>query len=312
MKLAHVSLSGVRGVTVELPLAGKPCVCLTGPVGSGKTTVLETIASAKEVAGYAGVPPRRSCFAPRGGNGSVTLQWELDADHAKTLEVGTVETRWDLSGEVQKQAPSPLVDRLRSYRLDPLSWKAEYFHVGRVADAAPMDFDPGAGPRLTKAPHKYAWLRSFLEKAAAREGARTVATLREEGIALSSTTPNELSGFGRNVAALSTHLRWLGTEAGADGFSCLFARRRGGSTAELAELTDSERMVVVFAATIEALGLYKSLVLVDLPEFAIHPEDQAGFFEGLAGLLHEGQLIAATTSPAILRSLPRERVVVLG
>ena len=54
MKLAHVSLGGVRGVTIELPLAGKPCFCVTGPAGSGKTTVLEAIAGAKEVAGCAG------------------------------------------------------------------------------------------------------------------------------------------------------------------------------------------------------------------------------------------------------------------
>ena len=58
-------------------------------------------------------------------------------------------------------------------------------------------------------------------------------------------------------------------------------------------------------------GLARSLVLLDTPELCLHPEDQIRLIEGLRVAVAEGQLIVATTSPAILRSVASCQVVVL-
>jgi predicted ATP-dependent endonuclease of OLD family len=80
---------------------------------------------------------------------------------------------------------------------------------------------------------------------------------------------------------------------------------------ELGALTDGERAGLLVAATWVALGLERSLVLVDQAELHIHPEQQPAFFEGLASLLRRGQLVVSTTSPAILRNPSGAKVLVL-
>ena len=90
----------------------------------------------------------------------------------------------------------------------------------------------------------------------------------------------------------------------------MFARAGGGEV-ELRDLSDGERAVVLFAAAFERLGLERSVVLIDMPELMLHPEEHVRVFDGLASMLVEGQLIVATTSPAILRAVASNRVWLL-
>jgi hypothetical protein len=201
----------------------------------------------------------------------------------------------------------------------PTSWKVEYLHAGRrlsVGSPGPVSASarpPAGAERIGAGSMKYDFVRGYLQGAAFAHASQVVGALDEHGLVLAPEQRSVLAGFGARLAQLTDKLLWLGVRQAGSTARCLFARRagRGPREVELSELSDSERMLVLLAATTEALGLSRSLVLIDAPELGLHPEDQARMFEGLQSMMFEGQLIAVTTSPAILRSVPADQVVVL-
>jgi hypothetical protein len=165
--------------------------------------------------------------------------------------------------------------------------------------------------RLQRSERKYAWVRSYLEQQGVENAAKLEEQVQSKGAVFASAPlAGALNGFGRTLAALSPRLRWRGLRPGRGSVELMFGRPKGADV-ELSQLAWNERMLVLFAATYEALGLHRSVLLIDLPELGLHPADQASFFQALCGLSPEAQIIAATQSPAILRSLTTEQVVVL-
>lgn len=325
MKIAKVELVGVRGVAdLSIGLlprqaddgqardAVAPFV-VTGPSGSGKTRLLEALCAAKEFhGGYGVAPDERAWFREGAVGGRVTIQWDTDAAVEAPGEL--VDTTWDSSGRAAER-PSPLFrERLARWEPGPQLPKIEYLHAERLADIAgwkgerPSPLNPAH--RLRRVTHKYDWVRGFLSEETARAAERTRDELEERGIAL-APAPSALDGFAVKLGALTDRLRFSRTKREGAGTSCWFVRR-GGEAVELSELALGEQALVLFAAAFERLGLDRSVVLIDSPEVALHPEDHARVFQGLVTLCGGGQLIAATTSPAILRSMPRERILVLS
>jgi hypothetical protein len=325
MKLESVSLHDVRTVgTVDIDLspalASNAPFFVTGPAGSGKTTVLEAIAAAKEAAAPYGLPPKRSSFRDSGRpDGRVVLRWRLSATapRAGGATADVVTTTWSLA----EAAPSDLVrapalrSALGDYTRDDARFKVEYYHAGRSFDPADelAELSRGGGDgakRLTRDARKYAWIRRYLIGL----GADDAAAVREEvagaGVVFASARAVPDAPFGAKLAALTSKLRWVGIRRRQGEWACMFAVKHRGEV-ELSALSDSERMFVLFAASLDALGLARALVLVDLPELALHPEDHLSFVSGLAAAIPAAQIIAATTSPAILRSVPPGRVLVL-
>lgn len=323
MKLTRVELKGVRNLpNLELPLVspGDEPFVVTGPAGSGKTSFLEAIAAAKEASAPYGLAPDAASFRSRTRHdGHLAIDWQLAPDERKAVGArgDTVATRWSLADGPPQQLLDPdLRAFLGGYSKRSDRFKVEYFHAGRASGwdtlEAPIGSDVAeGGRRLTRHPRKYAWVRTFLEQSGQADAQGFADDVRQYGVAMSGTVQGRLDGFGKSLATLTGRLRWVGLRRQVDRVRCVFARKGDGEV-ELEGLTDSERVFVLFAATFEALGLRRSLILIDLPEIAVHPEDQAAFFQGLAALAREGQIIAATTSPAILRNVPRERVLVLG
>jgi hypothetical protein len=161
---------------------------------------------------------------------------------------------------------------------------------------------------------KYAFVRAFLEREGVSHGVALSSGLSDRGLVLQSELGPALAGFARTLKLLTDKLAWAGVRMHGDRVGCMFARRRGQGfeTVELADLSHSERMVVLFAGAFEALGLSRSLVLLDSPELYLHPEDHVRLLDGLRAALVDGQLVIATTSPAILRSVPSDHVLVLN
>lgn len=304
MRLTEISIDGVRGVTVSARLAETGSLVVTGAAGAGKTAFLEAIVAAKESAGAYGLPPHGPTFSP-GGRGRVKLLIEVDdpAGGARPR----VPIDWDLSlGPTQAVAPE-LSQRLRRYSLSPADWKVEYFHAGRSISDSGLDPEESA-LRLSKSPQKYGFVPKYLSQLALQEAAHVLAALRRDGMAVAEADDAPRSRFTTSLTALAPGLRWDG--AGDHGDVLGFVRR-DGTRASLSELADSERMLVLFAASWAALGLERSLVLVDQPELGIHPAQHVALFDGLCWLARAGQLIVTTTSPAILRHVPQSSVVVL-
>lgn len=309
MRLEAVSLRGVRDLApVELRLPQGGPIVVTGPSAAGKTTCLEAIIAAKEAWAPYGPPPLIESFFDT-PEGAVTLEWRASDNSVARSE-------WR-SGAAIDQAPSALRAEASTYAFSPDSFKVEYMPAGRR-------FETGAHsslgtPRVEQSRRvravagKYDWVRSHLETVAMSNAAVTARRLRERGVVLGQAVGSSSEGFSDTLAVLSPNLRWLGAEdrtGGAAGLACLF-ERRSGRVAELAQLTGGEQAVVLIAAAYSALGLRRSLLLVDLPEQGLHPEDHAAFFGRLTELMSGGQLIVATTSPAILRAAPPQSVFVL-
>lgn len=309
----HVErVRGLRLVDVTFPASG-PLVITGGP-GSGKTTLLEAIAATKEVRAPYGGRPNAADWP--GDGARLEIDWRLDEEEAREASVAPLHGMlWEPRVSLQP-LDAPAANRLFSrYSRAPDIPKVEYFQ-------APRDFDPRSSAelqpdaslkltRLTKSERKYAWVRSYLERSTLEYAARAQAELSEKGAIFARSTPADgTERFAKTLAALAPRLRWLGVRHEGGHVRAMFGRPRAPD-AELAELTWGERMVVLFAAAYEALGLHRSVLLVDLPELGIHPADHAALFQALCALSARAQVIAATQSPGILRSLSSEQIVVL-
>ena len=199
---------------------------------------------------------------------------------------------------------------LRRYDVSPTRTTLEYFHAGRgITDIREGNIDGSI--RLTRQSMKYAFVRRYLEELVQEEAASALVGLRVDGIVMASGNAAGRSRFSHALSILAPKLRWEGAEREAEGWAVWFVRPTGPRV-ELANLADSEKAAVLFASSWAALGLGQSIAVVDHPEQGLHPEQHVAFFEGLKTLFHDGQLIAAMTSPAILRAASRSCVVVLG
>ncbi len=314
MRLTHAKLLRARGVDLAFGVDAPGVVVVTGPAVSGKTAVLESIIAVKEAAGGYGPAPTVTDYLSPGEPGSIEIGIELDEPEQVSAGAATrkLTPGWDLGvAGPQALAPAPVRELLRRYHTAPSGWKMEYFNAGRqLTDAGSLRWADGT-QRLSKRREKYGWVRQFLVDSSQADAASTLTSLREQGIVLGGDGRPRKNSFAEALAVLTPRLAWIGSEKAGPEWACLFARAPG-RTVELAALSDSEKMCVLVAASFDALGLARSLVLIDLPEHGLHPEDQAAFFQGFCALFAEGQVIATTSSPAILRSIRREQVVVLG
>ena len=315
MRIERVRFQGMRGlkpIHIDFPSEG-PTV-ITGSPGCGKTTVLEAIIAVKEAKAPYGQMPRGTDWP--GDHARLALDWRLDPDEQSAELSASHGMCWEPRDPAQgldENADARMF--FSQYVRGSERAKVEYFHAPRDLDvlvASRLGADSSIKTtRLQTGARKYAWLRSFLEQQGVENAAELQDRIQSRGLVFATRpTVDRMQGFARNLAALSPRLRWLGLRSGGGTVASMFARSNGADV-ELAQLTWSERMVVLFAATYEALGLHRSVLLVDLPELALHPSDQTSFFQALCALSPRAQVIAATQSPAILRSLGKDQVGVL-
>jgi hypothetical protein len=169
MKLMRLVLQGIRGVRDgSYPFAEVALV--TGGPASGKTSLLEAVAAAKEITGSYSAPadPRR-LLRPGEARGRIEVTWLLsDAERARA---GLVDAEQTVVRELGEGARPPDVPaRLRklfaAYSSDPEHGKFEYFPAHRKLAApgrrtlVPAERDLRLG--LSNDPDKYLSLRAFL------------------------------------------------------------------------------------------------------------------------------------------------------
>lgn len=310
MNLKSVDLSGIRSLRrVRLDLPPGTTICVTGESGAGKTSVLEAILAARSAFVRGGREPEPAAFRGRSGDASVELTWALEPHEAD----GATEfvTTWRPGG-ASTELPPRLADRVSATRV-------HYFDAHRLGPPLPPiavrsaeDRPPDSraeGDRWAPSDRKYAWVERWM---LARWDARAAALsdqVAAQGIALAE---RDASPFARAIERLCPRAR-AGRPVTRRGVRLAGFLRADGAEPAYAELTTSERMGVLFAAVLEAaeLSSTRSLVLVDTPELGLHPSEHAAFLAALGELVGDGTIVAATSSPAILRAMPRERVIVL-
>jgi hypothetical protein len=328
MKLARLSTENIRGLPdlahafTDRAGVALDAVLITGGPGSGKTSLLEAIAAAKDAAGcYPGVLFEAARLLRRGAErGRIEATWILTA--AECDRAGVVESRQTTVCEIanglpQVEAHVGMRRLLAGYSHAPARGKFEYFHAARrlcdpsLAARAPSSEAAEARVRLSNAIEKYAGLVRHLGDLARAQAAQVMRLLDTQGIAMRTQQSDALTPYREAVAAVLPGVRLVGVEPEERSVRVLFQKREG-TVLELAELSESERQAVLFALTFRRLGLNHSVVLIDTPELHVHPSRQADFFTALCALGRDNQIFAATSSPELLRCVRPEQVIDLS
>lgn len=319
MKLTRLRLQNVRSVADgEYGFThpdGRPfdIALVTGPAASGKTTVLEAIAMAKERVASSGRPAKpRELLRAGQSHGLVELTLLLNDDERKRsgitdpiAKIGVA-----LSG-AHGDTDERLVRLLGTYSHDPAIGIVDYFPANRAL-TAPFGMEPPPDDaterrlRLSRDPDKYRGILPWLSKNLLRQASALETQLRQGGMVMSTDAVDPLADFRATLAAMCPWLRLEGLAG--DGMTPMFVRS-DGSNPPILELSAAEQDAVLFAATLRRVGLERSLVLIDRPDLHADPEDQQRMLQTLAA--PDNQLIVAGSSDRLRQVIPAAQHVTL-
>jgi hypothetical protein len=292
---------GDRQIDLTSPTSGAPrdLVIVTGAPGSGKTALLDVIVAAKETAAPYG---SRVPWTPRAASGEagakIQIDWALSPEEV-ALYPGeprrTLEVIYDASPAYPPENDAGLMALLQRFDEAPDTGKVEYFHADRRLSGG-LRVVGGVRSeralRLEANDRKYAGIEAFMVEL--HLGVDDRPGLRER----------LKDAFG----ALCPKKRWTGISRAAGSPLPVFEGLRG-ERLTLAELSHSEKQVLLFVATFLRLGLSNSVVLIDVPELYMRSEDVVPFVRALAGLGDNNQLIVATGSHELIQSVEPGAVV---
>lgn len=319
MKLLELSLENVLGApSITLSFAQgampAPIVLVAGSGGCGKTSVLRAIAAAKEAVGPYRRPPTRRALLRRGSaRGLIAATWYLEPDEREaTGGASTYESRLELGGDgPYAEAPAGVGAIFR--RFMPGHGKLELFGADRgllpiVPERPPAD---EVALRACEAQLKYQTVGSYLISQVARDGLAALTTIAADGILIKGQAPDRCAAIARDFARFVPDMRFTGISS-AEGRPSLAFRHRDGTEVGLEQLSASEAQALLFATTFQRFALTGSLVLVDDPTLHVATDQQPAFFQALATLGPDNQIIAATGSSALLRAASPEQIRWIG
>jgi predicted ATPase len=330
MKLVRLRSEGFRGLPDRVfdfahVGTGEPFdhVFITGNPSSGKTSLLEAIIAAKEDIGAYGAR-RPSSAHLRLGAPSALLEatWLLSPGETHRAQLPSPRvTTTTILGEGEPPLP-PHADGLRAffreYTRDANRGKVAYFHAERT-------LPPGRGMRhtpseasavdarscLTTSTEKYRALRSFLIDRVLDSTTALARELRERGVALRASQTDAVAHFRELLRPFLQDKVFDGIDPDGNGYRVRF-RTPSGEVLDLDDLSASERQGVLFATTFERSGLHHSIVLIDTPELHLHPNHHSDVVAALTGRGRDNQIIAATTSVALLSAAQPAQVIDLS
>jgi hypothetical protein len=279
-------------------------VAITGPRGSGKTSLLEAIVAAKEeVAPYGGAIAASDVVRPDAETAKIRVDWELSTIERDRVGLTELDyTSESIFGAMVIEAghDPALVALLGEYELEPSFGKVEYFHAQRrMPTTALVDISQAPGgvldrmTRLTREDSKFGGLIRFMVEA---------------GLGLDVASDGMPRPPGRIQAAfqvLCSTKRLAGLYRTGQAVLPGFFDAKGTAYG-LGQLSDSELDALLFATTFVRSGLAGNMpgaiVLIDTPERAVGEADAGAFVRALHELGSENQLIVATRSPSVIES----------
>ncbi len=327
MKLLNLVVENYRGApngnysfshpTTREPL---PVVLITGEPCCGKTSVLEAIATLKEIVGGYGPPPSPARLLRRGAQfGLLAGTWLLSKHEMERAK--TSQSTWVTEAPLSPGLNFPQFDvGLRSifetYAHDAAIGKFEYFASNRRLPRDPIyaHDQPVLPPaveaelRLSKHPDKYIAVQQTLVAVALADSMKRSEIVNSRGILIRSSHEDSLAPYKRATERLLRRVRLEGVELRGSRPVITFTTPNGGRV-EIADLSEGEQQAVLLSVTFQRLGLNHSVVLIDEPELHLHPDDQAEIVQHLSALGVDNQIIAATSSVEVLRATPQHQVV---
>jgi len=304
MKLLRATFLGVRGLpdlTCDFSIGGtstaRDLVLITGPASSGKTRMLETLITAKEVIAPYGPPIAAEPWIRPGAHAAkVSLSFTLDQDEARRAGgIASVATGEAIFGpkSCRYEVDDGVMAVLERYEHDPRYGKIDYYAANRSL--------PPPGPvhgltsfeqrlyRTTRDMRKYAFVPRFLLELSVDGGAQ--------------------ARFVKALAILRPDLRYVGP-SGSDALQCFSSR--GGPATSLYELSTTESEAVILAASAALMHYEKSILFIDRPEQSAEERGIVAWIEAVRGLASDVQVICATSSPALIASVDPAAIVSLG
>lgn len=320
MKLLEMSCVGIRGVPDGAfrfadPRTGEPLpvVIVTGEATSGKTSLLDAIAAAKEAIGaYGGPPDVRRLRRSGVHEARIVTTWRLsdaEREHVRS-DAREHAVTWDLTAGVRADAPPALRRLFAEFSRAPGLGKLEYFPSNRALRSSPRaafgrpSRDAETRSRAVRAADKYACLIEGLHDAALEEAGRATREPLREGAG------DALAPFRAAVAKVVPHLRLSAVDL-TGGVGLRFARGAHEDIA-LDELSDSEQQGVLFALTFVYFGLHDAVVLIDEPELHVHSADRVRMLEAITALGRDNQFIVATGATELVQGVERGNIIELA
>lgn len=293
---------------------------VTGLPGSGKTAFLRLIAAAKEaLAPYGSPPGLETLLAPGQDEGQLTCHWLLSPEDAERTKLSSRQQKVIIDvgpGGFNVTAESSLREAL--VPLSRATTRFELFPANRRLDLErwrfphpPLSQAIEDGRRLSSDPEKYGTLRRILHDLTLAQAASIAGALEARGVALRQAQPDLLAPYKTAVAALASDLRLTHVEV-REGTALPHFVRRDGRRPTLHEISASEEQEILFAFAFAWLRLSQAVILIDSPELHMHGSLHADFFGKLLRLAAESQIIVATSSESIARSMPVEQIVNLS
>ncbi|HEY4121190.1 MAG TPA: hypothetical protein VGM56_25170 [Byssovorax sp.] len=285
---------------------------VTGGPSVGKTTLLEAILAAKELAGAYGALPTHldRLRRPDVDEAVLVARWRFTRREVRAAELTTdvVETTARLRPHMM---PSELPVRVRQVFADTepaqTAGGVAWFHATRA-------MAPGRAPMTRE--HSFLWLlddnRRFdgLVPTAARaiqeETAGTAERATREGLLFPGMARGRLDGLRASLAPFLCRKTVAGARSRADTFELTFVDRSGFVTT-FEQLGAQEKQGVLLAMALLARPVHHGLILIDAPELHVHPAEQAKFISAVLALAPDAQAILASSSPGI--APPDARVV---
>lgn len=299
MRIRAIEFDGVRGLPDEshdFPEAeGLDIIAVTGGPGAGKTTFLDAVAAAKERVIPYGLPDAQWQWLLPLDQPScrIRLTFGLSEAERSRLRVEAEEMEIEaILGERGHRTPKPsraLVDLLGTWSSLPSTGRIAYLHAERtLPPPAVSAIPPDAPVRLANDAIRYARLSSI------------VAEGRQPALRRASRRLEEATGYAITGAA-----PYRGRDE-------IRVAKEGRPPMFASCLSATERQHLLFALAFSDPGFEDSVILIDTPEIAFGDQGALDLVRRLATWGTSNQIILATTSQAILASLPRGRVVTLA
>lgn len=323
-KLTIRDLGGLRDRTLSFTEPNsstpRPVTLITGPSCSGKTSLLRAIAAAKEAVGAYGAAPQPIDMVHPGPEARIDAEWGL-SPHEKRVaeEKESLSVTWAMATGDLPEVSHKLREAFGRFSRDPDRPKIELFSSKRTMDTTkispllPNLPDELEGrSRLRDTPLKYAGILRAMNEAVLRQASETATVLEERGVTFRGQMPDSLAAYKTAVAKVCPSVRLHSVEPRERVRPLVWLHTKEGRRVELMDLADSELQGFLFACAFTWLGLNRSLILIDTPELHIHPGDHARFFQAICDLGRDNQIIAATSSPAVLASVSPDQIIDLA
>jgi hypothetical protein len=327
MKLCELEIRGLRVPDRTYSFRGpngapQSLVLITAPPAFGKTSLLRAIAAAKE--GFAAYGPPvdfAGLLRPGATEGLLAADWLLTAEEVKAAGLSAKQQHTEVvfgAGKLERKGEQGLRELWMKTSTEPGVGKMELFPEGRRLGKErwrqrqpPLSGPIEEGKRLSAEPDKYVALARVLHDLALERSEREAGPGRGDADDGTHGPP----GFGRFSQAIEqmTDSLRLGSVRLREGTVGVQFTRPDGSSVGIEHLSAGEEQAILFALMHGWRGLNDSILLIDSPELGVHGAHHADMLARLRHLGSDNQILAATSSEALLRrAQPAEVIDVSG